>query len=418
MTEPTLDDADVTDDAAAETTETPDAEPGAEVIPHPSRELVKGTLAVEPYQNFWTDEQLAALRTLGLENVPNADLASFLHLVQRSGLDPFAREVYLIGRWDRDAPNNTRYTVQTGIEGFRHIAERTGEYDGREGPWWCGQDGIWRDVWLEETPPAAAKVKIYRVGMRLPVEAIAHYREFVPMYKPRNSNDEKPMPMWQKMPSHMLAKCAEALAIRQAFPRQTNGIYSDDEMGRHDNETRTARETDRAEARRTYRREQQPEGPGDDASPRDTAPGDIIDGELVEPLDREALLAELTEQARVLGKSVAQHGTRWAAVHKRNIVDASDAEIEAFLASQRPRVAEARAQQATDVAEVIDTVAETTVIPDDDEQDGFRGVEDVPLPGEAAPQIDVTAPHVYQDWGGKCIVCTGAPDDPVHVEGK
>lgn len=387
------------------------AEPTAEIIEHPAgRELVKGTLAVEPHQTFWSMEQIAALRTLGLEDVPNADLAAFLHLVQRSGLDPFAREVYLIGRWDKDAPNNTRYTVQTGIDGFRHIAERTGEYDGREGPWWCGKDGIWKDIWLDDAPPVAAKVKVYRVGMRLPVEAVAHFREFVPTYRDRKTQEDKPTPMWQKMPAHMLAKCAEALAIRQAFPRQTAGIYTDDEMGRADVDARAAhkaeREAEQAAARRALvRKDQAPEGAGDPASPADTAPGDVVTGEVVEPLDRDALWHELEQQAETLGKTVRQHATRWVAVHKRNIDDATDEQLEAFLVTHRERVAARRAEQ---VADAVEQVAETTVIPTEPDAESD-------LAGDA-PTEDASEPHPYQDWGGVCIVCGEPVSDDRHTD--
>lgn len=399
---------------ATETTEAP-VDTGAEVIEHPAgRELVKGTLAVQPHQTFWTVEQQAALRTLGLEDVPNADLAAFLHLVQRSGLDPFAREVYLIGRWDKDAPNNTRYTVQTGIDGFRHIAERTGEYDGREGPWWCGPDGVWKDIWLADEPPVAAKVKVYRVGMRMPVDAVAHYREFVPTYRDRRTQEDKVTPMWAKMPAHMLAKCAEALAIRQAFPRQTSGIYSDDEMGRADVDAKAAhkaeQEAERAAKRRALVREQAPEGPGDPASPKDTAPGDVVVGEVVDTIDRDAVWAELQSQADTLGKSVRQHTTRWVAAHKKNIEEATDDELEAFVASHRARVAEKRAQI---VADAVDDVAETTIIPEDptDTGDELEPTGDGPTPVDPVDG-EATQPHRYQDWGGVCIVC----GDPVGAD--
>ncbi|MFC5905600.1 hypothetical protein, partial [Streptomyces zhihengii] len=68
-----------------------------------STEITKagGSLAIRPDQTNWTPEQAAVLRQGGIDNdVTPAELSGFLHLSQRTGLDPFTRQVYLIGRWD------------------------------------------------------------------------------------------------------------------------------------------------------------------------------------------------------------------------------------------------------------------------------------------------------------------------------
>ena len=719
---------------------------GAEIIPHPSAAEHDGSLAVTANQDFWNARQLAALMTVGLENVPKPHLAAFLHIVQKSGLDPFSREIYYIGRDDKKAPGGVRYTAQTGIDGYRRIAERTGEYAGREGPWWCGKDGVWREVWLDDEPPKAARVAIWRKGIDKPFIATAVYREFVPMYAKwegpkgnRRKVGEEPGAMWQKMPAHMLAKClpgntriqtdqgsltirqivrarlalkvrsvdvatgrecwqpvtgwfdngltdewvtirtvngshgnrhlratpdhpfltptgwvdagdlvagdrvaitsptltdeqdqvirggllgdgtlsgrprpstvphyaeahstaqadylrwkaaalanlqpkvkegtrtdgaggthpvismrtvaapvlyhyrgqpkawldglgdlglavwfmddgsvkatggksgsvsaclhtcgfgaafadlaadwftargipakvlrreknpylafgveatrtlltvlapylhaegtkkvwhadpipqgldagytflpvletktvtkrerrfdievggthtfvvnnvvvhncAEALAIRQAFPAEAGGIFTEDEMGVADQRAEAEAEERRAEQRREL--VQRPWGPGEAASPADTADGEVVTGEVVDALDRDALEAELAEQARVLGKSVPQHATRWAAAHKKNITEATDSELYEFLVSHRARV---DAKRAEEVADAVTEVAQTTVIPEG-EQDEL-------------PTADVSEgelPHPYQDWDGKCIVCTKPREDTLH----
>jgi phage recombination protein Bet len=160
---------------------------------------------------------------MGLQDAPNGDLAVFLHVCQKTGLDPFARQIHMIGRWDSKAQTK-RWTIQTGIDGLRVIAQRTGEFRGRVGPWWCGDDGVWRDVWLSATPPVGARVGVLRYGWPDPVFAVAVWGEYAQV------RDGKPVALWAAKPAHMLAKVAEALALRAAFPQDMASVYTDDEI--------------------------------------------------------------------------------------------------------------------------------------------------------------------------------------------
>lgn len=185
-------------------------------------------LAVQQDQTQWDATQLAALRQIGLSDAPSGDLALFLHYAQKTGLDPFSRQIYMIGRWDSRSGSN-RYTIQSSIDGLRIIAQRSGEYAGQTQPLWCGEDGVWRDVWLSSELPRAAKVGIYRIGFAEPLYAVATITSYCPLGK-----DGRPSGLWSKMPDVMLAKVAEALAIRKAFPNDLSGIYTSEEMDQAD----------------------------------------------------------------------------------------------------------------------------------------------------------------------------------------
>lgn len=177
-------------------------------------------LAIRDDQEEFDHRQVAALQHLGMQGANGGDLAVFFHQCKRTGLDPFARQIYMIARQGKQ-------TIQTGIDGFRLIArrstDRTGGTLGYEDTVWADPNGQWHDVWLWNTPPAAAKVTIVRNGMRFP--AIARFMEYAGRKRDGNLNQ-----MWSTKPALMLEKCAEALALRKAFPQDLSGLYTSDEM--------------------------------------------------------------------------------------------------------------------------------------------------------------------------------------------
>lgn len=198
-------------------------------------------LALTPGQSTWTPQQLAVLRQIGLEAAEQADIDLFFHVCRTSGLDPFKREIYMIGRKTKitvrevnpDTGNERgveryvdKFTIQTGINGFRkkarEIAELKGIKVGFEGPLWCGEDGVWRDIWPESKPPTAAKFIVFRDGE--PISFVAHYDEYVQ----KSGNPATPNSMWSKMPRNQTAKCAEAGAIQRAFPDELGSLIFED----------------------------------------------------------------------------------------------------------------------------------------------------------------------------------------------
>lgn len=159
-----------------------------------------------------TDQGMALLNRTICKDLSREELALFSQICQSKGLDPFSNQIYAIKR-------GGRLTFQTGIDGLRSIAERTGEYEGQEDPVWYDASGAQHYVWLKEEAPVACRVGIFRKGMQRPIRAIATFVEF------RSGSN----PLWKTMPAHLLSKCAEALAIRKAFPQAVGGIYERDE---------------------------------------------------------------------------------------------------------------------------------------------------------------------------------------------
>lgn len=258
--------------------------------------VVRGNaLALESDASFWNERQLATLRQIGLEDVGEGDLQVFHHVCQRSGLDPFARQIYMIGRkasvFDDDAggwTKVTKFTIQTGIDGFRLIGRRAADRAKHkvsvEAPLWAHEDGSWRPVWRSMWgAPVAAKVTIRRDGE--PFEAVALFDEYCQTNKSGEATGT-----WRTRPAGQLAKCTEALAWRMAFPQDFSGIYTDDEMAHTESVTVQGAVVEQTAAQRMAAIVTQPEEPVDaEVVPNET-------GELMADNTRGRLFALLGEQ--------------------------------------------------------------------------------------------------------------------------
>ena len=165
----------------------------------------------------WTPDQVQLISSTIAPGCTNDELRLFAYACQRTGLDPFSKQIYAIKR-------GGKMTIQAGIDGLRAIAERTGQLDGSE-TYWCGEEGDWRDVWLSAKPPAAAKTIVHRKGSQHPFVGVARFADY-------NAGQG----LWSKMPAAMIAKCSEALALRKAFPADMSGVYTTDEMQQADTE--------------------------------------------------------------------------------------------------------------------------------------------------------------------------------------
>lgn len=154
--------------------------------------------------------------------ITDPELVMFAEVCKRTNLEPFAapRQIYPVMRYDGRLKRK-KMVIQTGIDGFRAVAERTGAYAGSD-------DAEFEGVIDGTDWPAIAKVTVWKIvqGQRVPFTASARWSEFYPGDKQGN--------MWKRMPHVMLSKVAEAAALRKGFPQQLGSLYSDAEMGQAD----------------------------------------------------------------------------------------------------------------------------------------------------------------------------------------
>lgn len=164
------------------------------------------------------DARMELLKQTVCKGASDLEFELFRTICKRSGLDPFAKQLFPVFRWDSKAGKNIM-TVQTSIDGYRVIAERTGNYSPGKEATFCYND-------KGEIVSATAHIKkLTRDGNWHEVSSTAYWNEYC-----QKNKDGQATQFWSKMPHLMLAKCAETLALRKAFPVEMSGLYTEDEM--------------------------------------------------------------------------------------------------------------------------------------------------------------------------------------------
>lgn len=165
-------------------------------------------------------EKIELIKNTVAKGATDTELELFLHACKHTGLDPLMKQIYAIKRWSQ-ADGREVMSFQTGIDGLRLIADRTGKYAGSSDAIYEERDG---KLFL-------AQVTVLKIiaGEKCAFTASARYEEYV-----QRNRQMQPTSMWAKMPYLMLAKCAEAQALRKAFPMELSALYTPEEMSHLD----------------------------------------------------------------------------------------------------------------------------------------------------------------------------------------
>lgn len=163
-------------------------------------------------------EKLAVILNTVAKGASPAEFLMFIEMCKGTGLNPFKRELWFI------KDDYGKVQMMTGINGFYQIANSNPAYDGTEtieGNFIEHKEGD--QVFLV---PESITSKVWRKDRKFPQVATAYWREFM---KPCLTSKGK-LSIWGRMPTVMLTKCSDALALRKAFPQELNGLFCEEEI--------------------------------------------------------------------------------------------------------------------------------------------------------------------------------------------
>jgi len=175
------------------------------------------SIAKRPDQGLeFTREHIDLIKKTIAPDLTDTELQLFLHVCRSTRLDPLMRQIYVV---KRRSEGQERMTFQVGIDGSRLVADRTGFYAGSD-------DAIFTYAQTDtsEEHPLTATVTVWKLvgGFRCAFTATARWSQYYP--------GDRLGFMWRKMPHVMIAKCAEALSLRKAFPAELSNLYVKEEM--------------------------------------------------------------------------------------------------------------------------------------------------------------------------------------------
>lgn len=157
-----------------------------------------------PYTiNYDDNKIIQTLKATVARDCTNEEFFMFTQICKSTGLNPLKREIWCI-------KTSRGVQIMTGIQGYFTVANKHPQYDGMSEP---------EFEYDENKKLVSCKVAVYRKDRKYPVVAKVFLNEYF-----------KPSPIWQQMTHVMLAKCAKSVALRESFPIELNGTYTEDEL--------------------------------------------------------------------------------------------------------------------------------------------------------------------------------------------
>lgn len=164
-----------------------------------------------------SESQKTMIRNTYAPGASEGEFEVLWEIAKARKLNPILKQIYFVKRWAQG--RGEVWAPQVSIDGMRAMAERTGKYDGQDEPEFVEENGA----------VVKCTVRVYRKDWKRPAVGVAYFKEYV-----QKTKEGKPTKFWNDMPHTMLAKCAESLAMRKAFPEDMGGLYTAEEMSQAD----------------------------------------------------------------------------------------------------------------------------------------------------------------------------------------
>jgi phage recombination protein Bet len=202
---------------------------------------------VSSQSGLLTPEQITTLAQAGVIpfDTPPAIVEVFATACRQHGLSPFKKEIYLVKYSTSQGP---QYHNIVGIDGLRIKACRTGQHAGIDDPKYNVQATGGFDtaamVKASGKLPVSCTVTVYRIvsGTRCPFTATVIFDEYYPAVAAAAAGGKQAFSKAATMPFNMIAKCAEAKALKMAFSDELTGLHIEEEAAAFEDTTISAAE--------------------------------------------------------------------------------------------------------------------------------------------------------------------------------